>query len=212
MKKNYCDITVIIDRSGSMSNLTHDVIGGFNTFVKEQKEVKGTATLSLVQFDDQYEVNYIAKDIQDVEDLTTDTYVPRGWTALCDAIGKTVVTTDERIRKMKKKKRPEKVVILIQTDGYENASTEYTSDKLKELVKQKEKNDWEFIFLGANIDALDTAVNMGIKASNAMTYNATSKGQTNAFASVSSNISNYRSGSVGSTSFTTEDKAKQSNE
>jgi uncharacterized protein YegL len=144
-------IICILDRSGSMSTLTESVISNFNTFLEEQKSVEGKAKLTLVLFDDRYEVVYDEVKLKDVKPLTTDTYFTRGMTAMNDAIGRTVSS------KINKKK----AIVLIHTDGFENASTEYSAKAVKELVdKQKEK--WEFIFVGADIDAETVGNDLGI--------------------------------------------------
>lgn len=119
MKENYSDITVVLDRSGSMECLTNEVIGAFNTFVDDQKQVEGEATFTLVQFDDHYEVNYDAINIQDAKHLDETTYVPRGMTALFDAVGKAIISTGKRLSAMAESDRPEKIIFLIQTDGEE---------------------------------------------------------------------------------------------
>jgi uncharacterized protein YegL len=196
MKKDYCHILAIIDRSGSMSGLEKEVIGGYNNFIKDQKNAPGTATLSLIQFDDRYEVNYEFKDVNDVPDLNNDTYIPRGMTAMYDAIGKAIVSTGVKLSEMDESERPEKVVVLIQTDGMENASKEYGTKVIKDMIKeQEEKYSWDFVFLGANINAKDTACNIGINSAAAMTFGANSAGMTSAINSVSENLIKYRGGS-----------------
>lgn len=206
MRKDYCDITFIIDRSGSMAGLRDDVIGSFNTFIDDQKKVKGEATFSLIQFDDQYEVDYEAVDIQDVKHLDRSTYSPRGMTAMFDAIGKTITATGKRLSDMPEALRPEKVIMMIQTDGQENASFEYTSEIVKSLIKeQQDVYSWEFVFLGSNIDAVGAATNIGIKMGNSMTYANNMAGTTCAFASVSRNMASYRCGSKVDMSYTGKD-------
>ena len=195
MKKDYSDITVVLDRSGSMGCLTGEVIGAFNTFVDEQKKVEGEATFSLIQFDDHYEVNYKAINIQDVPPLDEKTYVPRGMTALYDAVGKAIISTGKRLSHMEESERPEKIIFLIQTDGEENASKKHTLKDVKSMIKeQQEKYSWEFVFLGSNIDAVGVATDIGIKQSRAMKYANNPQGTRDAFCSLSSNLASYRRG------------------
>ena len=139
MKQNYSDITVVLDRSGSMGVLTNEVIGAFNTFVDEQKQVEGEATFTLIQFDDRYEVNCEAINIQHVSHLDETTYVPRGMTALFDAVGKAIVSTGKRLSDMAESDRPEKVIFLIQTDGEENASKKYSLSTVKSMIREQQE-------------------------------------------------------------------------
>ena len=206
MKKDYCDITFIIDRSGSMGMLRDDVIGSFNTFIDDQKKVKGEATFSLIQFDDYYEPNYESVNIQDVNHLDRSSYSPRGMTAMFDALGKTITATGKRLSDMPEALRPEKVIMIIQTDGQENASFEYTSEIVKSLIKeQQDTYSWEFVFLGSNIDAVGAATNIGIKKGNSMTYASNVAGTQCAFRSVSENMTSYRCGSKVNMSYTGKD-------
>lgn len=193
MNTNYTDITIVLDRSGSMGSIAHDVIGGINTFIDTQKKQPGKATLTLVQFDNVYEIVHNAVDITAVPHLTSDTYKPRGMTALLDAIGRTVVDTGKRLEKMPEAERPGKVLFVIMTDGEENVSTEMTYEKVKEMTEhQKTKYNWDFIFLGANIDVKKYADNLGINSNNAIKFNSTSKGMNTTYAVLSSAVSDYR--------------------
>ena len=195
MKKDYSDITVVLDRSGSMGCLTSEVIGAFNTFIDEQKKVEGQATFSLIQFDDHYEVNCEAIDLQQVAHLNEQTYVPRGMTALYDAVGKAIKSTGKRLSNMIESDRPEKVIFLIQTDGAENASKKFSLNKVKTMIKeQQEIYSWELIFLGANIDAVSVAADIGIKQDRAMKYANNADGTREAFCSLSSNLASFRRG------------------
>ena len=163
------DITIVLDRSGSMQTTKSDTIGSFNSFLAEQRKVTGQATVSLVQFDDQYEPAYEGRPLDDAPDLTDDTYVPRGMTALLDAIGRTIVRTDERFAKQGN--RAELVIFVIITDGHENASKEYDREKVFKLIRSYEReHNWQFVFLGANQDAIAEAGDIGIMADRAMTY------------------------------------------
>lgn len=189
MKDNYSHIAIVLDRSGSMSSVKEETISGLNNLFKEQQILPGVnATVSLVQFDDKYEVNYEFKDLQKVPMLTNETYVPRGYTALLDAIGKTIVSTGERLAAIPESSRPAKVIFVIQTDGIENASREYTRERIKEMIThQKEKYFWEFIFLGAGQDAITVGASYGINAKSSLSY--TSSNTTGSFKSTSSYVS-----------------------
>lgn len=195
MKQNYSDITVVLDRSGSMGSLTEEVIGSFNNFLDEQKKVEGEATFTLIQFDDQYEVNFDAIDLQKTSHLDESTYVPRGMTALFDAVGKAIISTGKRLSDMEESARPEKVIFLIQTDGEENASKEFSLKKVKSMIReQQEVYSWEFVFLGANIDAVSVVADIGIRQDRAMKYANNAQGTKEAFCSLSSNMASFRRG------------------
>ncbi len=210
MKKDYCHITAIIDRSGSMTGLEKEVINGFNKFVSDQKETQGTATISLIQFDGNYEVNYEFINIHDVVDLNEYTYIPRGMTAMFDAIGKTIVSTGKRLSEMDESERPDKVIVLIQTDGAENASQEYHSQTIKQMIKnQEEKYAWSFVFLGANINAKETAQNIGISNKMSMTFAANSRGMTSAYNTLSENLTSVRCGNKADMSYQKKDYVAQ---
>ncbi len=171
MKQNHADITIVLDRSGSMSNVATDTIGGFNTFLDSQKKTPGTATFTLHQFDGKFETVVNAEDIQKVQDLTSKTFVPRGMTALLDAIGRSVTDAGARLEKLPEGERPAKVIFVILTDGYENSSREFTREQIFKMVEhQKEKYSWEFVYLGANQDAIQVGGSLGINAQSSMTY------------------------------------------
>jgi uncharacterized protein YegL len=158
MKENLTEIIIDLDRSGSMEEVKSDTIGSYNQFVDTQKQLPGEAKLSLVQFDDQYEIVYEGLNIQDVPKLTEKTFIPRGMTALTDSIGKTIKTVGERLANTPEEERPEKVIFVVLTDGHENNSKEYTTQQVAELIKhQQEKYSWEFVFLGADQNAWDAA-------------------------------------------------------
>lgn len=194
MKENATDITVLLDRSGSMSSLRNDTIGGVNTFLAEQKAQPGEATVTLIQFDHEYQQVYDALPVKLVLPLTVKTYVPRGGTALLDAIGRAVTETGVRLAALPEDSRPMQVIFLIQTDGQENASRVYTSARIKDMIThQRDKYAWEFVFLGANQDAFLTAESYGMSAGNAQKYAASAAGTNQVWAAASAGMSNYRS-------------------
>lgn len=185
----------IIDRSGSMSGLEEDTIGGFNAMLQEQQVVEGEAFLTTVLFDDRYELLYDHVDIQRVAPLTRDDYTVRGSTALLDAIGMTIHKIKKIQRSTSEESRAEKVLFLIITDGQENASRHYTVDMIKERIEhQKQKYGWEFIFFGANMDAIAEAAKIGIAADRARNYSADACGTQSAYTAMSAISSAFRSG------------------
>lgn len=210
MKNGYSDITVVLDRSGSMACLVDEVIGAFNTFVDEQQQVAGQASFSLVQFDDRYEVYLDAVDLAKVGRLDRTTYVPRGMTALYDAVGRAIVATGTRLAALDEAERPDKVVFLIQTDGMENASHEYDAATLQEMIRhQQDKYAWEFVFLGANIDAGSVAEEIGIARDKALQYANNADGTRAAFAAVSDNLAGFRRGDRQHMAYAEEDREAQ---
>ena len=193
------DITIVLDRSGSMQSTKKDAIGGFNSFVEGQKaacEKGGDATLTLVQFDNQYEVVYAAKNIKEVQPLTEATFVPRGGTALRDAIGRTLADIEARMKKIKKAYRPDVVVTII-TDGGENESREFTPAAVNEQIAKARKKGWQIVFVGANQDAINVASSYGIAGASALTYAANAVGTQAVFDSLNANMTNYRMAKVG---------------
>nr|WP_263326467.1 vWA domain-containing protein [Neobacillus sp. Marseille-Q6967] len=176
MNSNLTEIIFLLDRSGSMAGLESDTIGGFNAFVDRQKKLEGKTIVTTVLFDDQYEILWNGIDAEKIK-LTEDLYNVRGCTALLDAVGKTIIDVGYRLSQTNEENRPEKVIFVITTDGFENASREFTYKKVKELIKhQQEKYNWEFIFLGANIDAEKEADSLGISLENAYSFEASEKG------------------------------------
>ena len=175
-------IICILDRSGSMQPLTGDVIGGYNSFIEKQKQESGKAEVTTVLFDDKYEKISDSVDIQKAEDLTSATYYARGNTALMDAIGRTINETLGSMEKNKICPAKRRVLIMIMTDGHENASTEYDKARVKSLIDLTTKNyDWNYIFIGANIDSAAEAGSIGIKSSNASNISADSEGVQESF-------------------------------
>lgn len=165
------DLTVVVDRSGSMSRTKNDAQGGINEFIRKQKELPGDCLFSLVQFDTTYEFVHKAKPLKDVaEDYKL---VPRGGTALLDAVGRAIVETGERLKGIDESQRPGLVVFVIVTDGEENSSREFQLDKIKELIEtQKNVYKWQFTFLGANQDAFAQGAAMGITLTACANYGA----------------------------------------
>ncbi|RYD26349.1 MAG: VWA domain-containing protein [Verrucomicrobiaceae bacterium] len=189
-----------------MSTIVNDTIGGFNVFLKDQKSAPGTATLTLHQFDGAFETNYQEINIQDAKDLDQSSFVPRGSTALLDAIGQAMVSAGERLAR----NPAEKVVFTIITDGEENSSHEYTREKIFEMIKhQTEKYNWQFVFLGANQDAISVGTELGVQANASMTYKANSRGVEAAFLATSRNLAKTRSGEKPGMSFELEDYQEQ---
>ncbi|MCM3574613.1 MULTISPECIES: vWA domain-containing protein [Mesobacillus] len=192
MKNNLTEIIFLLDRSGSMAGLEGDTVGGFNAFVKKQTELEGETILTTVLFDDQYEVLWNGIDAREAE-LTEDDYYVRGMTALLDAVGKTILDVGYRLARTSEERRPGKVIFVITTDGMENASSEFTYGKVKELIRhQQERYSWEFIFMGANIDAAKEADSLGIHIENSFNFEATVKGIENMYEMVSESIMEKR--------------------
>lgn len=197
-KENFTSINVVIDRSGSMAPLTKDTIGGFNTFLKEQKAVPGEAVLTLATFADQYTLVHDFTPISEVQELNSKTYVAGGGTALLDAIGKTIHSTGTRLSGMKEEDRPSKVIVLIMTDGEENMSREFVRAKIMDMINhQRDKYSWEFVFIGANQDAITAGHSIGVAASHSYNYSSTSVGTRAVYDSMSLGISDYRRAKVG---------------
>lgn len=176
MNMNLAEIIFLLDRSGSMGGLETDTIGGFNAFIEKQRQMEGKTIVTAVLFDDKYEILWNGIDAVKAK-LTDKEYYVRGTTALLDAAGRTILDVGCRLSKTNEDQRPGKVIFVITTDGMENASREFTYAKVKELIKhQQEKYNWEFIFLGANIDASKEADSLGIDADNAYSFEASKTG------------------------------------
>ncbi|MBQ9838230.1 MAG: VWA domain-containing protein [Oscillospiraceae bacterium] len=177
MNKNLTEIVFILDRSGSMSGLEGDTIGGFNSMIEKQKRESGEALISTVLFDNETEVIHHRVDIKKIALLTDRDYYVRGCTALLDAVGGAIHHIGNVHKYAREEDRPEKTLFIITTDGMENASRKYTYDQLKMMIeRQKEKYGWEFIFLGANIDAAKEAARFGISEDRVANYHADSTG------------------------------------
>ena len=193
MKKGLTEIVFIIDRSGSMSGLEADTIGGFNGLLEKQKKEDGEAYVSVVLFDDQTEVLYDRVDIQKVEPMNDTQYYVRGCTALLDALGGAIHHIKNVHRYAREEDVPEKTLFIITTDGMENASCKYSYDRVRKMVEQeKEKNHWEFLCLGANIDAIDVAGRFGIGADRAVNYECDEEGTRHNFESLGKMVTGAR--------------------
>lgn len=208
MRQDLTDISIVLDRSGSMETVRGDTIGGYNSFVEMQKAQPGEALLTLMQFDTAFDLVHSGVRIADVPPLSYQTFVPRGATALLDAIGRTINETGTRLKSIAEAQRPGKVLFVIITDGQENASSEFNRAKINAMIEhQRSAYAWEFVFLGANQDAIQEGTAIGITATRSMTYAANTLGTASAFTSVSNLASSYRVG--GQSIFTAEDRAKQ---
>ena len=164
----YTDITMVLDRSGSMQSIKDDTIGGFDAFISEQGRLPGRCTVSLVQFDNVYEEVYTGRDLADVPGLTL---VPRGSTAMLDAIGRAVNAAGARLAAMPEDGRPGTVIVGIMTDGLENASREFAYPMVKALIEQQEQvYGWTFMYMGANQDAIEVGASLGVARDRSLTY------------------------------------------
>lgn len=189
MNKNLTDIVMVVDRSGSMQSIREEAEGGLNAFVEDQKKQTGDARLTLVQFDTEYE---FVHDGMPVKDVPKFTLVPRGWTALLDAVGRAVVQTGARLEKLPESDRPGLVVFVVVTDGQENSSKEFKLAKVKEMIEhQQNVYGWKFIYLGANQDSFAEAGKMGFAAAGVADYTEQTSGK--AYAKASNLVGTMRS-------------------
>ena len=188
---NQTEIVVVLDRSGSMGSIAPSTVEGFNKFLLEQQNSEGEAFITLVQFDDRYEVNYCSIPVKNAQPLILgESFVPRGSTALLDAIGRTI----------EELKTDRDVVFVIITDGEENSSKTYKRKAINKMIDNLQKEEeWKFLFLAANQDAIKSGSSLGISADNSITYAATSAGAYNVFNTVSVNMSSYRNAKLYST-------------
>ena len=193
MKKNLTELVFILDRSGSMAGLEKDTIGGFNAMIEKQKAEAGEAYISTVLFDNESEVIHDRLPLRDVPRLTDREYYVRGCTALLDAVGGAIHHIGNVHKYAREEDRPEKTLFVITTDGMENASRRYSYEKVKDMItRQKEKYGWEFLFLGANIDAAREAARFGIGADRAANYHADTVGTGVIYEAVSETVCNFR--------------------
>ena len=193
MKKNLTELVFILDRSGSMAGLEKDTIGGFNAMIEKQKQEPGRALVSTVLFDNECEVIHDRVDIQKIAPMTGEEYYVRGCTALLDAVGGAIHHIGNVHKYAREEDRPEKTLFVITTDGMENASCKYSYDRVKMMIRrQQEKYGWEFIFLGANIDAAREAARFGISEERAANYHADSLGTAVIYEAMSEVVCNVR--------------------
>lgn len=199
MKRNLTEVVFILDRSGSMSGLERDTIGGYNSLLEKQKQEDGEVLISTVLFDDRQEVLHDRIPLKDVKAMSEKEYYVRGCTALLDAIGGAIHHIGNIHKYAREEDRPSKTLFIITTDGMENASHRYTYDKVKQMVeRQKNKYGWEFLFLGANIDAIGVANRFGISEDRAVNYECDSRGTEVNFNALSAVVSRVRSAKAGS--------------
>lgn len=195
MRKNKTELVFILDKSGSMSGLETDTIGGFNAMLKKQQKADGEAYVTTVLFNHDYELLHDRINVKGISPMTDDDYEVGGTTALLDTIGFTLQKIMNVQKRTSESERADKVLFVITTDGMENASREYTADKIKKMIQeQKEKYGWEFIFLGANIDAVTTAAQFGIEEEFAVDYHADNKGTQLNYEAINEAVSSLRSG------------------
>ncbi len=194
LNNNITEIVFILDRSGSMSGLEKDTIGGFNAMIEKQKKQDGKAYVSTVLFDHESVVLHDRLPLEQIKPMTEDDYTVRGCTALLDAIGGAIKHIGNIHKYARPEDVPEHTMFVITTDGLENASRKYNSRDIKRLIESKKEEGWEFLFIGANIDAIETANDYGISADRAVNYNADSQGTGVVFEAVSETVAKFRGG------------------
>lgn len=201
MKTNYTHLAIVVDRSGSMQSIAHDVIGGLNTLLDAQRN-DGEVTVTITRFDQEYEVTHKMQDLRTLDKLPMDYLLPRGMTALNDAVGRTVVSVGESLRDLPEDQRPSKVVFVILTDGQENASREFTKTQVADMVKhQRENYSWEFMFMGCGEDSMLGGKDLQIDDGSSVNYAANSVSVRNLFSYAASNIASYRASTSADLSF-----------
>jgi hypothetical protein len=205
VKTDYTAIALVVDRSGSMESVAEDTKGGVKQFLAAQKQNAGKASLSLAQFDHEYQVFHPFSDLRQVdENAFAKQYQPRGSTALVDAIGRTIIDMSQKIEKMDSSERPTRVVVAIVTDGQENSSHEFTVPLIKQLIADKQKLGWDFVFLGADLNAITAAQHYGFNTNKVAFYDASNVG--GAFTSIGKQVLSARSG--GQVAFSHDDRSK----
>lgn len=210
----YTHITVVLDRTGSMESIRKDVIGGYNAFLDVQKAEPDT-TITLIQFDSQepHEVVYANRKVGDAQKLTPETYVPRAMTPLYDAVGHGIVELGQVLSAMPIESRPDKVIFVIITDGFENASVEYTAERVRAMLEhQRDVYKWEFVFLSADLNSFAQADAIGIPMASAMAFDANSGGVAAVFAATASNSLSYSRGTTSNMAWTGEQREEQEQE
>jgi uncharacterized protein YegL len=193
VKKGLTELAMVLDRSGSMEATADDAIGGFNRFLEEQQKLPGELLVTVIGFDDRYEVWRDRAPVAEVPPLTRETFIPRGSTALLDAIGRTIETLGKRLNDTAEAERPEQVIVVIITDGYENASRQYSVQDVFDKVRQQEQvYGWRFTFIGANQDAIATAARLGVDPRAAMSSAPSRAGIRGTYAAISRAVSAAR--------------------
>jgi len=192
MRKNLTELVFILDRSGSMSSLKSDTVGGFNSMLEKQKKNEGEALVTTVLFNNEIAYVHDRAGISSVRPMTDDDYVPAGTTALIDAIGETVRHISDIHKYAREEDVPEHTMFIITTDGLENASHRFSSDEVKKMIVEKKEEGWEFLFLGANIDAVETAKRFGISEDRAVTYLSDKEGTALNYEVMSEAVSSMR--------------------
>ena len=204
-------ISIILDRTGSMDVIREDTIGGFNSFLKEQQALPDEASLSLVQFDSQdpYEVVHHFEPLRGIPELKFETYVPRASTPLLDAMGRGINDLEASLAKMKSSKRPDQIVMVIITDGHENSSREFNRQQVMKMIKAKKKEDWQFVFLSADLDSIEDALDYGFSHDSTMAYMKSKHGTDKMWKSSSKALSRYRTMACAKVYFDAEDRADE---
>ena len=193
MRTDLTELLMILDMSGSMYSLRDDTIGGYNSLIEEQKKEEGSAIVTTVLFNDGYSVVHDRVDINDVKPMTSADYVPQGTTAMLDAVGKAITSIGQKLAETPEEQRPSKVMVTIITDGYENASREYSWDVIKAMIKeQREKYSWIFTFIGADIDTMAVSNNLGIDSRLSKSYTKSVDGSNSVYKSVSKAMKRVR--------------------
>lgn len=192
--KDFAELVCILDKSGSMSGLEKETLGGFNGFLEKQQAMEGEAVLTTVLFSDEIQVLHDRCPVKGVRPLTGRDYEPEGCTALLDALGKTLTQVRENQRRLVPAFRPERTIVVVITDGMENASREYTLDRVRKLIAQCKEAGWEFLFLGANMDAVAEAAKVGLDANDAANYVSDAKGGGLAYSTVGETVQFLRQG------------------
>lgn len=216
MDNNYTHINVILDRTGSMGSIRDDIIGGFNTFIKEQINLPGKATLSLIQFDtqDPFEVIYNFAPIGFVAELTRETYVPRAGTPLLDAMGRGINDLEKSLNGiLEEADKPAKVVFVTITDGQENSSREFKRDQIMKMIQEKqERENWQFVFLSADLNSINEALDLGFQPQKVMSFDHHAEGSKHAWDSMSEKMALFRGKETLEYAFDDKDRAKQDSE
>lgn len=211
MQKVQAHFQIILDRSGSMEAIADDIIGGFNSFLAEQQSLPGAASLSLVQFDseDPYEVIHARTPLSEVPRLTAATFRPRGGTPLLDCIGRCISELSGELERLSDEERPERVVVVIVTDGAENASQEFTAPRIKERIRERTESGWQFVFLSADLSAIEEARHLGVSRGSSLHFRNSGEGSRHAWQMLSDRSSDFRSGARSDVGFEESDRGDE---